>query len=1779
MTSQKRLALLVAMVALIASSAFGRNLPNIDLLLNSKVPSNSSAALDQKVGDLRRDGLPLQGEGRLGVPTVLWVDPTQLVGTGPIANGPERAEIAAARGVLSGVSSAYGLTGNDVTGATAEGVINGGKGPVIVKFTQSINGVAIFREELNVVMNQKLEPVAVTGYISSQATSFASPGQSSWSRSEATAAADALKDVTASAVTASQLTPAGSRDGYDFFNLTTSSGVQLADPVRMKKVYFHMPEGLIPAYYIEVAAIEYDGERDGSVFVGNVNIDAYSYVISASDGSILFRKNLTEDASGHQENVLPPGGSTYRVWADPVTGIPYDTPAGNSPHPKVVPVPDGAQAPFVPTNDIQLPNYPFSMNDPWIAPGATETVGNNADAYLDLFGLTDAQGNPTTNDGLAPVAPPSDPPTGDYRAQITGVDQFLHTHTPDTTSTTAEARQGSIQQLFYNVNFLHDWYYDSGFNESMRNAQTNNFGRGGLQNDNVRAEVQDYSGFANANMSTPSDGGRPRMQMYNFPTRANTNEIVAPANIAGKRSMGVAMSGTQDFDVTADVVMATFDAPATLNVTNAAALAGKIAMFNFQDAGSFSTKITRLHQQTTCVAVLMVYTSANANAVANIVGFNTVWTRPVASISFNSAAPIKSELLVPNTVTLRMHRFADRDGALDNQVVFHEWGHYISNRLISNSAGLSNNQGRSMGEGWGDFNAMMLTVREDDTLTPSNATWGGVYALATYATSTQSTFDNSLNHGYYLGIRRTPYSTDKVNYNNFTFINIMNGQPLPVGPPVANNGAANSEVHNSGEVWAEMLWECYASLLRDTQGGTPRMTFQQAQDRMKMYYVASLALTPPSPTFVEARDAMLAAAYATDYTDYLEFWAAFAKRGMGVGAVAPDRASTTHSGVVESFVVAPDLIVTSQTALDDSVASCDADGALDAGEYGKLTVVIKNVGSATLNSTTATISSTTPGVTFPNGNVISLPSSDPLATVSSTITVGLAPGTAGIQQLDFQISATDPAITGSRNGTASFRGNTDVIPSSTATDDVEGSTMATTPWTLDFDAGLGNIAPFSIQTVTPLSHRWFGPNGGAPSDNRLVSPVFTVDGSGSATIQWDHTWSFETNFDGGVIEMSVNGGAWSDVGVTGGGTTNGYNGTLIAGGTNPLNGRPAWTNTQNVTQHVTVTRAIAPGSTVRFRFRTGADDNTAGTGWRIDNIAFSGVVETPFPTLVSDTGCIIPSATALSPSANPSPFGSNLTLTATVTSAGGTPTGNVTFYDGATPLGTVPLNGSGQAMYNTSVLSVGVHSLTASYAGDAGHSPSSSPSVSETISKISSSTLLGSNNNPSTLGASVTFTATVSATSGTPTGSVTFLDGASPLATISLVGGVATYTTSALTGGSHTINANYLGSSTYFGSTNSVVQVVNTGSTVQFNPTAYSKFEDGGMVTLTVTRTGGNTTGAASVQYATVNGTAVAGVRYTTSTGTVNFLANELSKTFDVPLIDTAAIQGKQTFTVVLSNPNAATLGGATVAPVDVMDDDTIKSDFSAPLDGNSDFVWRNETTGDQKVWTMTGTTYNTSTDLLQFGGNWRLQGVADFNADGNADILYRNANDFSMVIWYMNGTNLVSTGSTLSITDANWKIVAIGDINGDGYPDIIWRHSTTFTMAVWLMKDNVRLSVYTLPAITDANWQVRGMGDFNRDGQLDIVWRNVSANITVVWLMTPGGATRASISTITPSSPAPWDIVGVGDLNADGDADLIWQASTTRTVAVWLMNQTARSSVVVTPTINDPNWTIVAPR
>ncbi len=199
--------------------------------------------------------------------------------------------------------------------------------------------------------------------------------------------------------------------------------------------------------------------------------------------------------------------------------------------------------------------------------------------------------------------------------------------------------------------------------------------------------------------------------------------------------------------------------------------------------------------------------------------------------------------------------------------------------------------------------------------------------------------------------------------------------------------------------------------------------------------------------------------------------------------------------------------------------------------------------------------------------------------------------------------------------------------------------------------------------------------------------------------------------------------------------------------------------------------------------------------------------------------------TAVTSSPNPSTFGQSVTFTATVSSvapATATPTGTVTFKDGATTLGTGTLNALGVATFSTTSLAGGSHSITAVYGGDTNYTTSTSSVLTQTVSTASTSTTVTSSANPSDFGDSVTFTATVSVVgpSVTPTGTVTFMDGVSTLGTGALnASRQATFTTTTLSVGSHSVTAVYAGDGNYTGSTSTVLpQTVNPPTLVFSSP-------------------------------------------------------------------------------------------------------------------------------------------------------------------------------------------------------------------------------------------------------------------------------------------------------------------------------------------------------------------------
>ena len=177
-------------------------------------------------------------------------------------------------------------------------------------------------------------------------------------------------------------------------------------------------------------------------------------------------------------------------------------------------------------------------------------------------------------------------------------------------------------------------------------------------------------------------------------------------------------------------------------------------------------------------------------------------------------------------------------------------------------------------------------------------------------------------------------------------------------------------------------------------------------------------------------------------------------------------------------------------------------------------------------------------------------------------------------------------------------------------------------------------------------------------------------------------------------------------------------------------------------------------------------------------------------------------------SLNPSVYGQKVTWTATVTALGPVPpTGKVNFTWGRS-IGVVALNANGVATLTRSNLNADIYPLTAVYVGDASNLGSTSSIVNQVIMQATTSATLNSSSDPSVFGQAVTFTATITSPTVTPTGPVTFAVGKTVLGTAQLSKGKATFTTSALAVGLSRVTATFYGDSNVAKSSASVTQVV-----------------------------------------------------------------------------------------------------------------------------------------------------------------------------------------------------------------------------------------------------------------------------------------------------------------------------------------------------------------------------------
>jgi hypothetical protein len=272
---------------------------------------------------------------------------------------------------------------------------------------------------------------------------------------------------------------------------------------------------------------------------------------------------------------------------------------------------------------------------------------------------------------------------------------------------------------------------------------------------------------------------------------------------------------------------------------------------------------------------------------------------------------------------------------------------------------------------------------------------------------------------------------------------------------------------------------------------------------------------------------------------------------------------------------------------------------------------------------------------------------------------------------------------------------------------------------------------------------------------------------------------------------------------------------------------------------------------------------------------------------------------------------------------------------------------------NAHITGAGSCTVTASQAGDNNYGAASNVVRSFTISKAATATSVSSSANPSAAGQSVTFTATVTSTAGTPGGTVQFkVNGGNVGAPAALnASGVASLTTSALAAGSYTVTADYGGAANFNASSGSLGGAQAVGSLFEFSLPLYSVAERGGSVTFVVKRRGDLST-AASVVYTTddgsipsvyvpcssVTGLALGRCDYTEAAGRLDFAAGEAEKTFVVLVNDDSFVEGTETTHVRLSGASGGNgLGSLPSAALEITDD--LTESAGNPSDDDESFV------------------------------------------------------------------------------------------------------------------------------------------------------------------------------------------------------------------------------------------------
>jgi extracellular elastinolytic metalloproteinase len=414
----------------------------------------------------------------------------------------------------------------------------------------------------------------------------------------------------------------------------------------------------------------------------------------------------------------------------------------------------------------------------WLTAGVTQKnidiTGNNVKSYLD-------------------ASPNNRPDTGGTTVS-NGTFSAVHSRTtaPGTTANRAVA----VQNLFYLNNRIHDVLYAAGFNEAELNFQENNFSRGGAGSDSVNAEAQDGGGIDNANFATPNDGQNPRMQMYLW-TGKPSHQALVGSTIYSASGAGFGPALTSTGKTGAISVTVPADGCTAISTT----LTGKIAVID-RGTCDFVVKVKNA-QLKGAIGVIVSNHAAGGDSLMTMGGTDGTITIPSVFVGLTDGTAIKAAAGTNTTIRITTPAALQRDGDLDSDIVFHEYGHGLTWRMIGSMSGPMSG---ALGEGMADVLALILN---------------GDDRVGEYSASDAK------------GIRSAPYA-------NF---------PRTYGSVTGANG-----VHYDGEIYGAIGWK-----LLELYQAAGLTNLDLLRD-----LVQGMRFTPAAPNYQQMRDGILTATATND---------------------------------------------------------------------------------------------------------------------------------------------------------------------------------------------------------------------------------------------------------------------------------------------------------------------------------------------------------------------------------------------------------------------------------------------------------------------------------------------------------------------------------------------------------------------------------------------------------------------------------------------------------------------------------------------------------------------------------------------------------------------------------------------------------------------------------------------------------------------------------------------------------------------------------------------------